>query len=260
MPPAVAVEVAVATEVAVVATEVAAVATEVVAVAVVAPDLREKKARDAQDLKVAEAEALDPPELRVKKVRDVSALRELAAVREVLVVVTDPVDPDLKVKKVRDDPELRVAEAEAPDLPELRVKVLPRVAKKELSTVRERRETTITVSTASRARRESSGTLLIEETEPAEAEVFPRAATARATGAPLKMRPSKEKKPSLRTTQPPSKRVRLRMPSRRRKSLSFPKSENLLKTTSTLASSLSRSTSLPRRDQPLRMSVELTTT
>jgi hypothetical protein len=209
-------EVAVVVEV---AREEAEVVKEAAAVDVVAkdvgPDLRVRKAREDPDLKevsvVAEARDLkvlkvnSALELRVAEVRDtkvpkVSSAPDLkvdsvvaeARDRKVLKVNSAPelrVDSvvaearDLKVQKVSSAPELRVVEAEDP--PELKGTV--RMVRIPFS-VPERRELSVMVSTASKARRESNSIPSTEKMELEEEGVLPRAAPVRATGAPLKRR------------------------------------------------------------------------
>jgi hypothetical protein len=204
-----------------VAREEAEVVKEAAAVDVVAkdvgPDLRVRKAREDPDLKevsvVAEARDLkvlkvnSALELRVAEVRDtkvpkVSSAPDLkvdsvvaeARDRKVLKVNSAPelrVDSvvaearDLKVQKVSSAPELRVVEAEDP--PELKGTV--RMLKVRIPfSVPERRELSVMVSTASKARRESNSIPSTEKMELEEEGVLPRAAPVRATGAPLKRR------------------------------------------------------------------------
>jgi hypothetical protein len=188
------------TEVAAVATEVVAVATEVVAevrdaVLVLRANLVQRAVpavgREDPDKKVTD------PDMRVT-------------------------DPDRKAI----DPELRVELAvvrEDPDLPELRVvkALLLRVVTRVSSTVRERKESR-EVSTASRVRRESNSIPSTEKTALAEAEVSPRAVTARVTGALLRMRLRSLLRRELRMPQPISlllRNPRLRKSLRRKKKL-----------------------------------------
>jgi len=188
-------EVAVVVEV---AREEAEVVKEAAAVDVVAkdvgPDLRVRKAREDPDLKevsvVAEARDLkvlkvnSALELRVAEVRD-TKVPKVSSAPDLKVDSVVAEARDLKVQKVSSAPELRVVEAEDP--PELKGTV--RMLKvRILFSVPERRELSVMVSTASKARRESNSIPSTEKMELEEEGVLPRAAPVRATGAPLKRR------------------------------------------------------------------------
>jgi hypothetical protein len=188
-------EVAVVVEV---AREEAEVVKEAAAVDVVAkdvgPDLRVRKAREDPDLKevsvVAEARDLkvlkvnSALELRVAEVRD-TKVPKVSSAPDLKVDSVVAEARDRKVLKVNSAPELRVVEAEDP--PELKGTV--RMLKvRILFSVPERRELSVMVSTASKARRESNSIPSTEKMELEEEGVLPRAAPVRATGAPLKRR------------------------------------------------------------------------
>jgi hypothetical protein len=181
-----------------VAREEAEVVKEAAAVDVVAkdvgPDLRVRKAREDPDLKevsvVAEARDLkvlkvnSALELRVAEVRD-TKVPKVSSAPDLKVDSVVAEARDLKVQKVSSAPELRVVEAEDP--PELKGTV--RMLKVRIPfSVPERRELSVMVSTASKARRESNSIPSTEKMELEEEGVLPRAAPVRATGAPLKRR------------------------------------------------------------------------
>ena len=185
----------VATEVVVEAKEVAVEVTEVAAERDVDLDLKARRVR----------EDLDPKAKRVKADHSVAEAR------------------DPKVLRVSSAQELKVAEAE--DHPELKVRELELKVKNRFS-AQEKRELSVMVSTASKARRESSFIPSIEKTEPEEAEVSLRVELARATGelpmrksSRLSQRSSKVRLPLRRRKRSPLPKRRLRLSSRRRKSL-----------------------------------------
>jgi hypothetical protein len=168
--------------------------------------------------------ALAEPTAVVVVVTEVAVVA--AAVRDVVLAprVVSPVDPALRVALdvAREDPDRRVTDQEPkvalaavredPDLPESRVArlLLLRVVMRASSTVRERKETPIMLSTASRVRRESSTIPMTEEMALAEAEVSPRVAMVRATLALFRMRSKLVKKSPRRPLSSPLKSPRLR--------------------------------------------------
>ena len=150
------------------------------------------------------------------------------------------------------------------DLPELRVvrALLLRVVTRVSSTSRERKESREMVSTTSRERGESSSIPTTEKTVLAEAEASPRAVTARATGAPLRMRLRSLLRKELKTPPPISQLLRsprLRKSLRRGRKLQL-RLESLLRTILTLRNSLSLSTWLRKRSQLSRRKAEATRT
>ena len=221
----------VATEVVVEAKEVAVEVTEVAAERDVDLDLKARRVREDQDPKARRVKAdHSVAEARDQKVLKVNSAQE-PKVEEAKELKAKKVKADHSVAEARDPKVLRVSSAqelkvaEAEDHPELKVRELELKVRNRFS-AQEKRELSVMVSTASKARRESSFIPSIEKTEPEEAEVSLRVELARATGelpmrksSRLSQRSSKVRLPLRRRKRSPLPKRRLRLSSRRRKSL-----------------------------------------